>query len=167
MGEMTRPLWGGEWEAAIADARTGFALNPNSAFVVGMLGCDLYVGGYREEALVRLNQAMRLSPHDPLNWLWQLWRGNAQFYGRDFTASLVTLHEVVRLRRAFRQPHQMIAASLAHLGRLQEARAALKRAAPGFPEQSQHYIEERPHWIRPEDYALRVEGLRLAAEAPP
>ena len=63
-------MWGGEWEAAIAEARKGHELNPNSAFVISTLGCVLCFGGYHEEALERLRQAMRASPHDPLTWLW-------------------------------------------------------------------------------------------------
>jgi adenylate cyclase len=62
-------MWGSEWEAAIPEARTAFALNPNSAFVISMLGCVLGYGGYRDEALDRLAQAMRASPNDPLTWL--------------------------------------------------------------------------------------------------
>jgi adenylate cyclase len=160
-------MWGSEWEAAIAEARTGFALNPNSAFVISMLGCVLCYGGYREEALARLQQAMRVSPHDPLTWLWQIWRASAQLYGRDFAAALDTLHEVVRLRPGYLAPHQMIAASLAHLGRLPEARAVLDRTDARFPEQVQRLAQQRPPYLRPEDHALRVEGLRLAAEVPP
>jgi adenylate cyclase len=37
-----------------------------------MLGCVLGYGGYRDEALDRLAQAMRASPNDPLTWLWTL-----------------------------------------------------------------------------------------------
>src|SRR6476660_3622796 len=81
-------MWGSEWEAAIAEARTAAALNPNSAFVVSMLGCVLGFGGHRKEALERLQQAMRASPHDPLIWLWLLWRGVLQFLSRDFVAAL-------------------------------------------------------------------------------
>jgi adenylate cyclase len=160
-------MWGSEWEAAIAEARTGFALNPNSAFVISMLGCVLCYGGYREEALARLQQAMRVSPHDPLTWLWQIWRASAQLYGRDFAAALDTLHEVVRLRPGYLAPHQMIAASLAHLGRLPEARAVLDRTRARFPEQDRRFVQQRPPWLRPEDYALRSEGLRLAAGETP
>ena len=50
-------MWGSEWQAAIAEARTAIALNPNSAFVISMLGCTLGFGGYREEALTRLAKA--------------------------------------------------------------------------------------------------------------
>ncbi|HEU0081527.1 MAG TPA: hypothetical protein VFQ87_01535 [Bradyrhizobium sp.] len=80
-------MWGGEWEAAIAEARTALVLNPNSAFVISMLGCVLGFGGYREEALARLQQAMRASPHDPLTWLWTLWTAVMQFYSRQFDAA--------------------------------------------------------------------------------
>ena len=68
-------MWDSEWEAAISEARTALALNPNSAFVISMLGCVLGFGGYHDEALDRLQQAMRASPHDPLTWLWTMWMG--------------------------------------------------------------------------------------------
>jgi adenylate cyclase len=48
-------MWGSEWEAAIAEARTALALNPNNAFVISMLGCVLGFGGHRDEALDRLH----------------------------------------------------------------------------------------------------------------
>ena len=150
-------MWGGEWEAAIAEARTALVLNPNSSFVISMLGCVLGFGGYREEALDRLRQAMRASPHDPLTWLWTLWTGVIQFHSRKFDAALETLHQVVRLRPGFSQPQALIAASLAHLGRLDEARDVLSRAQVRDPR-----YQQMP-WARPEDNALRVEGVRLAA----
>jgi adenylate cyclase len=150
-------MWGSEWEAAVAEARTAIALNPNSAFVISMLGCVLGFGGYREEALDRLQQAMRASPHDPLTWLWTNWTGVIQFYSRKFDAAVETLHQVVRLRPGYAQAQVLIAASLAHLGRLDEARDVLSRA------QIRDSRQQSAPWLRPEDYALRVEGVRLAA----
>ena len=155
-------MWGGEWEVAIAEARTALALNPNSAFVISMLGCVLGFGGFRDEALDRLRQAMRASPHDPLTWLWTLWRGSLQFYSRDFVGALETLGQLVRLRPGVAHAYELIAASLAYLGRLDEAREALKRVPAQSREQVQRYRQRMP-WMRPEDYALRVEGVRLAA----
>jgi adenylate cyclase len=154
-------MWGSEWEAAIAEARTAVALNPNSAFVISMLGCVLGFGGHREEALDRLQQAMRASPHDPLIWLWSLWRGALQFFSRDFVAALQTLRQVIRLRPGYAPAYEYLAASLAHLGRLDEARETLSIPTRSL-EQRQRW-EQRPPWMRPEDYALRVEGVRLAA----
>jgi adenylate cyclase len=150
-------MWGAEWEAAIAEARIALALNPNSSFVISMLGCVLGFGGYREEALDRLRQAMRASPNDPLTWLWILWTGIIQFYSRKFDAAVETLRQVVRLRPGATQAQVLIAASLAHLGRLDEARDHLSRARFRDPR-----YQQMP-WTRPEDHALRVEGVRLAA----
>ncbi len=155
-------MWGSEWEAAIAEARTAFGLNPNSAFAISMLGCVLGYGGYRDEALDRLAQAMRVSPNDPLTWLWTLWRGTTQFFSRDFGAALETMREFVRLRPGYVQPREYIVASLVYLGRLDEARDELQRIPAQAPEQLQRWQQRLP-WLRPEDYALRVEGVRLAA----
>ena len=120
-------MWGGEWEEAIAQARTAFALNPNSAFVISMLGCVLGFGGHREEALERLRQAMRASPHDPLIWLWTLWSGSVQFYARDFAAALETLRELIRLRPSVWWMYELAAGALAFRGRRDEARDMLRR----------------------------------------
>jgi adenylate cyclase len=150
-------MWGGEWEAAIAEARTALVLNPNSAFVISMLGCVLGWGGYREEALDRLQQAMRASPHDPLTWLWTYWTGCLQFYSRKFDAAVETLRQVVRLRPELTQAQVSIAMSLAYLGHLDEARDLLLRVQFLDPR-----FQQAP-WLRPEDIALRNEGLRLAA----
>jgi adenylate cyclase len=154
-------MWGSEWEVAIAEARTALALNPNSAFVISMLGCVLGFGGHRDEALDRLRQAMRASPHDPLTWLWTLWTGFIQLSARKFDAALATLHQVVRLRPGLAPAYELMAACLAHLGRLDEASAVLERIPAQFSEQLRRH-QKRPPWIRPEDYAIRQEGLRLA-----
>jgi adenylate cyclase len=154
-------MWGSEWDAAIAEARVAHALNPNSAFVISMLGCVLSFGGYREEALERLRQAMRASPHDPLTWLWTQWIASTQFYARDFAAALETLRQLIRLRPGTAAAYHLIAASLGYLGRLEEARATLDRAEKEFAEDGRRYWQ-RPPWLRPEDYAIRAEGLRLA-----
>jgi adenylate cyclase len=149
---------GGEWEAAIAQARTAIALNPNSAFVISMLGCVLGFGGYREEALDRLQQAMRASPHDPLTWLWMLWTGVMKLFSRQFEAAINTLQHVVRIRAGYSQAQVPIALGLAHLGRLDEARECLKLARTQG-DQDRRY--QNPPWVRPEDEALRIEGFRL------
>ena len=151
-------MWGGDWDGAIAEARTAVALNPNGSFGISMLGCVLGFGGYHEEALDRLRQAMRASPHDPLTSLWLLWIGVIQFLARRFATAVETLRQVVRLRPGYSQAQVVIAASLAHLGHLDEARDVLSRA--------QTLVDPRYQqapWMRPEDVALRVEGLRLAA----
>jgi hypothetical protein len=54
-----------------------------------------------------------------------------------------------------------IAVALGHLGRLQEARAALDHLRAQFPEQLRQFQQRRPTQWSVKDYALRIEGLRL------
>ena len=149
-------MWGSDWDGAIADARKAVALNPNGSFGIGMLGCVLGFGGYREEALDRLRQAMRASPHDPLTSLWLLWTGLIQFYARQFAAAVESLRQVGRLRPYYNNHYTVLAAALAYQRHLDEARDVLARAPPVDPR-----YQAAP-WLRPEDIALRVEGFRLA-----
>lgn len=153
-------MWGSEWDAAITEARIAFALNPNSAFVISMLGCVLCFGGHNEEALERLHQAIRASPRDPMLWLWMMWIGAAHKNLGDFGTALEIQQQVIRLRPGARQQHFMNASALALLGRLDEARAAFDRAAAQFPDELPR-LKYRPPWMRPEDWELRLAGLRL------
>jgi adenylate cyclase len=152
-------MWGSDWEAAISEARTALALNPNSAFVISMLGCVLGFGGNHDEALDRLQQAMRASPHDPLTWLWTMWIGGTQFFSNKFEASLETYNQLARLRPEWTQAQVLIASSLALLGRLKEARETVERIEQRLLDPR---YRQRPPWRRPLDHALIIKGLQLA-----
>ncbi|HML10893.1 MAG TPA: adenylate/guanylate cyclase domain-containing protein [Stellaceae bacterium] len=156
-------LWGGEWDAAIAEARIAFELNPNSAFIAGMLGCVLCFGGHPEEALDRLRQAIRASPHDPLRWLWTMWVAATHWHLHDFAAALENHREQIRQRPGYGLIYFMSAAALAHLGRIDEAQAAFTNAAAKFPEEVPR-LSIRPPWARPQDWELRLAGLRLITD---
>jgi len=158
----TRMNMVGEWETAVAEARAALVLNPNSAFAMGTLGRALTGSGYYDEAIDQLRRALRTSPHDPLTWTWISFLGHAQFCSRDFESALDTLRQVIRMRPRHTFAHEYLPATLAHLGRLDEAREALERARAQFPQQLQRY-RLKPPFRRPEDWALLMEGLRLAA----
>src|SRR6266568_4570450 len=78
---------------------------------------------------------------------------------RKFDAAVESLRQVVRLRPGYNQSKVLIAASLAHLGRIDEARELLEGARAQIVDPR---FSQRAPWLRPEDYALRAEGLRLA-----
>jgi adenylate cyclase len=155
----------GDWEESVREARMALALNPNSAFVMSILGLALGRAGYREEAIRRLRQAMRASPHDPLAWQWLNGIGDFQLCSGDFEGALETYRQVTLRRPQFFAPHLYSAAALAYLGRTREAREALESAQAQFAEQIQRR-RHRPPWARAEDWAIKTEGLRLAAAGP-
>jgi adenylate cyclase len=157
-------MWGSEWDAAISEARIAFALNPNSAFVISMLGVVLCYGGHNEEGLDRLHQAFRASPHEPLRWLWTVWLGAAHWNFRDYATALELFRQVIRQRPGHRFLHFMSASALALLGRLDEARATFDRAAAQFPDELPR-LSNPPPYMRPEDWELRLAGLRLITGA--
>jgi tetratricopeptide (TPR) repeat protein len=149
-------------EVAVA-ARAALALNPNSAFVMSAVGLVLGRAGYHQEGIDRLRQAMRISPHDPLTWQWLNGIGDFQLFSRQFEAALETYRQVIVRRPGFFAPHLFSAAALAYLGRRHEAYDALLSAQAQFAEQIERR-RNRPSWARPEDWAVKTEGLRLAAE---
>jgi adenylate cyclase len=155
----------GDWEDSVREARMAFALNPNSAFVMSILGLVLGRAGCHDEGISWLRQAMRASPHDPLTWLWLNGIGDFQLFSRDFQAALETYRRVMLLRPRFFPPHLFSAAALAYLGRSHEARDALNSAQTQFAEQIERR-RHRPSWARPQDWAIKTEGLRLAAAGP-
>jgi adenylate cyclase len=151
----------GQWDGAVAEARIALSLNPNNTFVIAMLALTLTAGGRYAESIETFRRAMRASPHDPMMWLWFFWTGTAQLYAREFADAVGSLREAVRLRPAFDYPWFHIASALGHLGDLEGARAALDHMRRRYPDRLPLFQERFP-WVRPEDHALRLEGLRLA-----
>jgi adenylate cyclase len=151
----------GDWEDSVVEARMALALNPNSAFVMSTLGLILGRAGYHEEAIRHLRHAMRASPHDPLTWQWLNGMGDFQLFSGEFEAALETYRQVIQRRPQFFAPHLFSAAALAYLGRSREARDALASAQARFPEQIERR-RQRPSWARPDHWAIKAEGLRLA-----
>ncbi|MFO1087476.1 MAG: tetratricopeptide repeat protein [Reyranellaceae bacterium] len=155
----------GDWEESVVEARAALALNPNSAFVMSTLGLVLGRAGYHEEGIRWLRQAMRASPHDPMTWQWLNGIGDFQLSAGAFEAALETYRQVMRRRPQFFSPHLFSAAALAYLGRWREAREALEGAQAQFAEQIERR-RHRPPWARPQDWAIKTEGLRRAAAGP-
>ena len=132
---------------------------------MGILCRVLSDGGYYEEAIDHARHALRASPHDPLAWAWTAFLATAQFKSRNFGAALATMRQVVRLRPGHAVAYLYIAASLGHLGCRAEGREALERARRRFPEHFLRY-QQKPPYMRAEDWALLVDGMRLAAGEP-
>jgi adenylate cyclase len=151
----------GDRKGAIAAARAAFALNPSNTYVLGVLGLAIGFDGDHEEAIGHLRQAMRVSPHDPMMWSWKFWMGRMWFSARQFEAALESHHEALRLRPDHALPYIDIVGALAFLGRRDEARAMLDqlraRTSVDIPR-----LRQPSHYARPEDWALQMEGLRLA-----
>jgi tetratricopeptide (TPR) repeat protein len=151
-----------EHDAAMLAGRTAIELNPNNAQVRFGSALALSLSGLAEEALAQLDEATRLSPHDPNIWSFMVVRA--------WSLSLLGRFEEAAdwARRAAAQPNSVLWPSailvsmLGHLGWRGEARAALRRLSKEFPRRDPVTVWEILPFRNPTHAALMVEGMRKA-----
>jgi adenylate cyclase len=127
----------GERAKAVAAYEQAVELDPSSAVGHTYLGGALAVGGKPEEGISHLEKAMRLNPRDAMSFITFASMANAHFAARRYEEAAEWAGRSIQQRPEFHAPHRVLAASCAHLGRLEEARAAfedLLRVQPGFSE---------------------------------
>jgi adenylate cyclase len=151
----------GDYEGGRVDAERALAISPNLAVAHYMLGTTLTLSGRQEEGIAALRTCIRLDPRAPalgsiLNQVaWGL------YYSRDYEAAVDAAKHVIRSFPDFPPPYRCLAAALGQLGRIAEAKEALEKAIAIAPAAFDMYIRRVP-WVRPEDHAHMLEGLRKA-----
>ncbi len=84
------------------------------------------------------------------------------YYSREYTAAVEAAKRGTRSYPDFPNTYRWLAAALGQLGRTDEAKEALERAVAISPGSFDIYVRERVPWMRPEDHAHMLEGLRKA-----
>lgn len=153
---------GGEHEEAGALLDMSLRMNPNSADA-WRLGAWVSVwAGESETALARLAQAERLDPLSPLQADVHSARAAALFFARRFADCAVAARRSLASAPGATAPRRYLAATLAHLGRDEEARAEaaeLVRRQPSSSVQRSRDINPYRHsWMT----GLFLDGLRGA-----
>ena len=105
------------WAASDAEFSAALELNPNDADAWVHLSDISVLSGRVTESLEQVQKAFRLNPHPASNYYWML--GQAQYAAYQYEAAVKTLRREETYRTASRR---VLAASLAQLGRLDEAR---------------------------------------------
>jgi TolB-like protein/Flp pilus assembly protein TadD len=147
---------------AIAAFRRAVNFNPNSAIGRFHLSHGLAFAGQDREAIEHAEDAIRLSPLDPMM---------AQFLGAIAVAHYVAgryadaLHyttEAARLRPGFHGAHRLRCASLALTGQIDEARALLAIVRRDQPQLSADWIRANVPYQTPELMERFLKGMRMA-----
>ncbi|WP_179296447.1 MULTISPECIES: winged helix-turn-helix domain-containing protein [unclassified Mesorhizobium] len=145
------------FEESDAEFAKAFELDPNEADAWATLSDIAVLAGKVEEGLEHIRKAFRLNPY-PASWYY-LTLGEAQYAARDYEAAVETLRREETYRTSSRR---FLAASLAQLGRLDEARAEVELFLIGNP----HFTTSYWVWTEPfRDTAMRdhfVDGFRKA-----
>jgi adenylate cyclase len=157
-------LWArGELEGMLAEAEQALAISPNLALAHGVRAAALLFSGKPQEGLAALQTCNRLDPRDyatlPLR-LNQVALG--LYFSREYEAAIQAAKKGIRAYPNFPLTYRWLAAALGELGHTEEAKEALKAAIAIAPASFDMYVRGRVPWMRPEDHAHMLEGLRKA-----
>ncbi|MBR0774816.1 winged helix-turn-helix domain-containing protein [Bradyrhizobium diazoefficiens] len=110
----------------IAECEQALALDRNLAEAHGLIGMAKYFLGRGAETEIHCREALRLSPRDVTAYRWFLVIGLAKRQLNDDAEAAVWLRRSLDVNRNYSIGHFNLAASLARLGELDEARAEVQ-----------------------------------------
>jgi tetratricopeptide (TPR) repeat protein len=119
----------------IAEYEQALALDRNLAIAHGWIGLAKYFMGRGAETEAHIQEALRLSPRDALAYRWMTFAGLAKAQVRAEDEAVAWLRRGIEANRNQPMLHFNLAAALARLGELDEARAAVQAGLalnPGF-----------------------------------
>jgi tetratricopeptide (TPR) repeat protein len=107
----------------IAEYEQALALDRNLASAHAHIGLAKFYLGRGAETEAHINEALRLSPRDTLAHRWVVWVGLAKAQVGADAEAIIWLRRGLDANRNYSVTHLDLAAVLARLGRLDEARA--------------------------------------------
>jgi tetratricopeptide (TPR) repeat protein len=110
----------------IAECQRALALDRNLALAHGFIGLAKFLSGRIEEVETHINEALRLSPRDAHAYVWMSYMGCARAYLGGNDDAVVWFRRGIDTNRNFSSAHFWLAAALANLGRLDEARVEVE-----------------------------------------
>jgi adenylate cyclase len=154
-------LFAGDNDKALAEARVAVELNPTYANAHVVVGLALVLLGQPDEGIPHLEAWAEWNLHDPANSINLGHLATAYFAARRYDDAVIHAQRSIERRTDNPQAHVILAASLAHLGRIHEAREALGKMEgllPGFAQPSGWWFKFSRH----EDNERLLDGLRNA-----
>jgi TolB-like protein/Flp pilus assembly protein TadD len=126
-------LFSGHHEEARRRLRRALDLDPNSVFARGYLGVSYGFSGDYDAALPHLDEAIRLSPRDPLQVIWVLCKGWAALLTQRYQEAIEFASDAAETNPEFPDIYAVLAAANGQLGRVDPARAALDQLLRRMP----------------------------------
>ena len=146
---------------AALEFRRALELNPNFAAAHGYLGWTLAFDGQSEEATKHLQEAIRMSPHDPQNAIFNTGLAVTHYLTERYAEAVEYSSKALQQRSAFTAGYRIHVASLAQNGQIAEAREVLALLKEMHPDLSIAWIEKNvPYTSGP--MVKFVEGMRRA-----
>jgi len=148
-------------QKGIAEAQRAIDLNPNFALGHFILGLARFFAHHFAEVPEPILRGMRLSPHDPLTFMYLNFLALAYYHQRDYEQARQYAERGLRLRRIYVLCHTLLA-SLGQLGRLDEAAAVREEMQRLKPSDFDRFVETTNPYTNPADREHLRDGLAKA-----
>jgi TolB-like protein/Flp pilus assembly protein TadD len=149
----------------IAECERALALDRNLAAARAFIGYAKLALGRAEETEAHILEALRISPRDILAYQWMMFAGNAKLLLTSDADAVAWFRRCLEANRNFPAAHFLLAAALALLGELDQARAAAQAGLALNPVFTIHTYRTNPVSDNPTYLAAReriFEGWRIA-----
>jgi adenylate cyclase len=153
-------LYLGSHREALEEARKAISLNPNFEYGHFRLGQVLTYFGRPAEAVTPIERSMRHSPFDPQLGAMIAQLALAHYHAGNYAESALKARTAAHLK--YMRGYAVLAASLARLGRPDEARDALEAYLPELRQQTASRTLRLVPYANPADRDDLFQGLRLA-----
>jgi adenylate cyclase len=150
----------GDYEGGLAEAARALTLSPNLAGAHYAMGANLISSGRPKEGIAAIERSIRLDPRQAAARLNQI--ALALYYSGEYQAAIEAANRAIRSYPNYPNAYRWLAAALGQLGQIEEATRALQKAIAIAPAAFDMYVRERVPWMRPEDHAHMLDGLRKA-----
>jgi tetratricopeptide (TPR) repeat protein len=150
---------------AIAEFERALALNPNLAIARASIGLAKLFDGRAEETERDVNEALRLSPRDQRAWVWMAFLGDAKMQLGMNEDAVKWFRRGIELNPNLPLMRFFLAAALADLGQLKEAKAEAEAGLALDPTFTVRRFELSPPSDNPtylKQHERLVNGMRKA-----
>ena len=127
----------GDGNAAIEEARRGVELNPSHPMALVFYSYFWHMTGHPpQDSIDLVHRAMRLSPRDPVEWLFHDILASASFNAKRYDEGLEASWRLIALYPEYYFGQLWCAMNAVGLGQLDVARAAIRKAHELIPDLS-------------------------------
>ncbi len=155
-------IFTGDHEKAIFAFKRAISLNPNYALAHFGLAHGLWHAGRPAEALAHHDEAIRLSPHDPILWAFLASKAIALIMVERYTEGISLSQEAQRNHNSTMFEYLGEVSGLGMLGKIKEAAFALERLKKAQPNVSISFIEQSLPAANSDARDRFLQGLELA-----
>jgi TolB-like protein len=115
----------GHPEEALAEYGAALEINPNNPADYGGKGIAFIVSGRAREAFSPVQLALRLSPRDPLAYLWRFWLCHAHLHLHEYQEAIEECRHSVNLNNLYWYAHVDLISAYGATGQLEQAQQSL------------------------------------------